>query len=346
MRSTEKNTDSLIPDCCNLGVIFRVLTTNNLMVLMGFSFRGDAGQLLLQNFLESAMLIESITLFSLVSLCVMRRLHKPFPISKELQRLICGLVPALISYLLLSYLVNTEWFVVSFPRLNVMSIVFFSFLMGLLFQQYFELRTMAYSPALGEAKLQALQARIRPHFLFNSLNTALSFIRTEPRRAESLLEDLSDLFRVLMRDTRDITSLQEEIHLCKQYLSIEKSRLGERLQVEWQIEKLSHEDLQKTEIPALLLQPLIENAVHYGVEPSLNCSQIIVEIKKNIDKIAILIINPYHAEYAEQHVHSGNQMALENIRQRLSLLYDIEAQISYGVVGANFEVKLNFPATR
>ncbi|MFZ6774351.1 sensor histidine kinase [Undibacterium sp. SXout7W] len=342
-RSTEKNTESLIPDCCNLGVIFRVLTASNLVVLLGFCFRGDIWQLLLQNFIESAMLIESITLTSLVMLCGVRRLHKPYPISAELQRLICGLIPGLISYALLSYLVSMEWFLLSFPRINLMFVVFFSFLMGLLFQQYFELRTMAYSPALGEAKLQALQARIRPHFLFNSLNTALSFVRTEPRRAETLLEDLSDLFRVLMRDTRNMTSLQEEIHLCKQYLAIEKSRLGERLQAEWFLDKLSLEDLQRIEIPALLLQPLVENAVHYGVEPAVGQSKIMIEIKKNMDKIAISIVNPYHAEV---HTHSGNQMALENIRQRLSLLYDIEAQISYGITGTKFEVKLYFPARR
>src|SRR5438445_557392 len=118
---------------------------------------------------------------------------------------------------------------------------------------YLRLVVKAYSPALAEARLQALQARIRPHFLFNSLNAVLSLIRTEPRRAETTLEDLADLFRVLMRDTRDMSTLQDEIHLCEQYLAIEKIRLGDRLQVAWHIANLSEQELQNGQIATLLL---------------------------------------------------------------------------------------------
>ncbi|NIO41417.1 MAG: sensor histidine kinase, partial [Burkholderiales bacterium] len=103
---------------------------------------------------------------------------------------------------------------------------------------YFDLRNRALSPALTEARLQALQARIRPHFLFNSLNAVLSLMRAEPRRAETVLEDLSELFRVLMADNRKLIPLQRELELCRQYLDIESLRLEDRLNVEWHIDDL------------------------------------------------------------------------------------------------------------
>ena len=168
----------------------------------------------------------------------------------------------------------------------------------------------------------------------------MSLIRTDPRRAETALEDLADLFRVLMRDTRDMTTLKEEIRLCEQYLAIEKIRLGDRLQVSWQIENLSEQELQDAKIAALLLQPLLENAVHYGVEPSVKPAMIMFAIRRTLDKIEITVSNPFHLDAS---VPQGNHMALENIRQRLALLYDIEAKLNYGVIGSSFEVSLYFP---
>jgi two-component system sensor histidine kinase AlgZ len=215
-------------------------------------------------------------------------------------------------------------------------------LFGIVLQQYFELRTRAFSPALAEARLQALQARIRPHFLFNSLNAVLSLIRTEPQRAETTLEDLADLFRVLIRDARDMTTLENEIHLCKQYLSIEKIRLGERLQVQWEMADIDNEVLHRAQIPALLLQPLLENAVHYGVEPTREPVLIRIYLNRSIDRIEIAVVNPYHGDA----VSAGNHMALNNIRERLRLLYDVEAQLTTTVARGYFEVRLRFPYVR
>ncbi len=286
------------------------------------------------------MLIELICLISLVTLCGFRSMVAKQTVPDWVQRAACGVVPALICSLLLGYFDGMEWFIFSFPHLQLGYTIFLCFVIGMCLQHYFELRGRAFSPALGEARLQALQARIRPHFLFNSLNAVLSLIRSEPRRAETALEDLADLFRVLMRDTRDMTTLKEELRLCEQYLAIEKIRLGDRLQVSWQIENLSEHELQEAKIAALLLQPLLENAVHYGVEPSLKPAMITVAIRRTLDKIEIVVSNPFHDG---ARLPEGNHMALENIRQRLVLLYDIEAQLSYGVIGTSFEVKLYFP---
>lgn len=330
----------LIPDCCNIGVVFRVLIIVNFSILLGLLARGQSWIMNFQEFIETSMLVEMICLSSLVSLCGLRATVERHTVPAWAQRVVCGLVPAMIGAVLITYLDSMEWFIFSFPHLQPGYAVLLCFVIGFSLQHYFELRSRAYSPALGEARLQALQARIRPHFLFNSLNAVLSLIRTEPRRAETVLEDLADLFRVLMRDTRDITTLQEEIRLCEQYLSIEKIRLGERLQVSWHTENLSSEELHEAKIAALLLQPLLENAVHYGVEPSAVPALIMVGIRRMLDKIEITISNPFHAN---ARLSQGNQMALENIRQRLALLYDIEAKLSYGVVGNSFEVKLYFP---
>jgi two-component system sensor histidine kinase AlgZ len=319
-----------------------VLVSVNIAVFLCLLSRGLAWQEALSEYVEAAMIVELICLLSLSLLCVLRQIaiHRPRPMSAWLQRLACGVVPALLCGVLIAYLSSFEWFSISYPHLHADTAMSLSFVMGLVMQHYFELRNRAFSPALVEARLQALQARIRPHFLFNSLNAVLSLIRHEPRRAETALEDLADLFRVLMRDARDIGSLHDEVRLCEQYLAIEKLRLGERLQVRWNYNNLDEAELHNVQMASLLLQPLLENAVHYGIEPSLTPATVHIDLQRNMDKIEIKIVNPYHGEMAAP---GGNQMALENIRGRLALLYDIEAQLSYRVIADEFEVKLYFP---
>src|SRR5258708_25983353 len=129
---------------------------------------------------------------------------------------------------------------------------------------YFDLRARALSPAIAEARIQALQARIRPHFLYNSINAVLSLIRSEPRRAERALEDLADLFRVLLADNRTLAPIANEVELARQYLALEELRLGERLEVTWRIARMPADTL----VPPLVLQPLVGDAVYHGIEPS------------------------------------------------------------------------------
>lgn len=333
--------DVLIPDCCNLGIVVRVLFIVNVLAVLALFSRGLSMQMVFKEFLESAMLIELICIISLVILCGFRQMLERQHAPNWMQRVVCGAIPAIVSFVTAYSLLEVDWFAFSFPNLQLQNILLISFAMGLALQYYFELRTKAFSPALGEARLQALQARIRPHFLFNSLNAVLSLIRTEPRRAETALEDLADLFRVLMRDTRNLTTLKKEITLCEQYLAIETIRLGERLQVTWNIKNLDNAALSSTKIAALLLQPLIENAVHYGIEPVKNGGLIVIDIERILEKIHIKVTNSFHLH---ARLPEGNHMALDNIKQRLKLLYDIEANLSTAIVGDMFEVRLLFPA--
>jgi two-component system, LytTR family, sensor histidine kinase AlgZ len=202
---------------------------------------------------------------------------------------------------------------------------------------YFRLRARALSPAITEARLQALQARIRPHFLFNSITAVLSLMRSEPRRAEVALEDLADLFRVLMRDNRELTPLADEVELCRQYLDIEQLRLGERLVIDWNVKSMPADAL----VPPLVLQPLIENAVYHGIEPSTTPAVLSINIFLSRDEVHALLRNPY-VENGERH-HGGNRMALDNIRERLALHFDAEASLESRISHGTYEVHIRMP---
>jgi two-component system sensor histidine kinase AlgZ len=201
---------------------------------------------------------------------------------------------------------------------------------------WFSLRAQAQAPALAEARLAALNARIRPHFLFNSLNAILGVMREDPRRAEAALEELAELFRVLMRDNRELVPLSEEIALARKYLDIEKLRLGERLQVSWEMGDCPPETLA----PPLLLQPLLENAVYHGIEPATVPGEIRVRISATRTGVQIKIDNPW-VEPTER--RPGNRMALDNLRERLMLFYDLEARLDSGVKDGRYCVCVDLP---
>jgi two-component system sensor histidine kinase AlgZ len=202
---------------------------------------------------------------------------------------------------------------------------------------YFHLRARALSPAITEARLQALQARIRPHFLFNSITAVLSLVRNEPHRAETALEDMAELFRVLMRDNRDLAPLADEVELCRQYLDLEKLRLGDRLEVDWNVKSMPGDAL----VPPLMLQPLLENAVYHGIEPSIERGTVSINIFLSRDEIHAILKNPYRTKGGGH--HSGNKMALANVRERLALHFDAEASLDSRVTREGYEVHIRVP---
>ena len=202
---------------------------------------------------------------------------------------------------------------------------------------YFRLRARALSPAIAEARLQALQARIRPHFLFNSINGVLSLVRSDPRRAEEALHDMADLFLVLMRDNRDLAPLADEVELSRQYLELEKLRLGSRLLVEWNVKSMPADAL----VPPLVLQPLLENAVYHGIEPSSAPGTVSVNIFLSKGEVHAVLRNPYRAAGGSH--HSGNKMALANVRERLALHFDAEASLESKVLDHAYEVHIRMP---
>lgn len=337
----------VIPDYSNAGIAFRVLLAVNatifpICVIQARDFVQGA-----LNFIDVAVLVELGCLSSIFFLYLIRRVLQYSGaitiMSAWMQRGICVLVPAVLTGLIIAHLQPYEWSR-SNGYLTAQEGVAIGVLFGIVLQHYFELRARAFSPALAEARLQALQARIHPHFLFNSLNAVLSLIRKEPRKAETAVEDLAELFRVSMRDAREMTTLNEEIRLCKQYLSLEAIRLGERLQVQWDTEDITDEELYTAKIATLMLQPLLENAVNYGVEPVQQPALIEVKVSCSLGSVEIVVTNPVPpAANTAMQLLGGNRMALGNIRERLMLLYDVEAELTSETVGEKFVVRLRFP---
>lgn len=194
----------------------------------------------------------------------------------------------------------------------------------------------ARSPALSEARLMALSARIRPHFLFNSLNGILGIIRSDPRRAEKALEELAELFRALMQDPRHLVPLSEEIALCRQYIELERLRLGDRVRVNWDIEQCPPDAL----MPPLMLQPLLENAVYHGIEPASEPGVIDIRLLHSGTTIVIVMSNPSDTTSARA---PGNQMALANIRERLQLFYGHAASLESEAGDGRYIVRIVLP---
>jgi two-component system, LytTR family, sensor histidine kinase AlgZ len=207
---------------------------------------------------------------------------------------------------------------------------------GMVIQHYLELRARAFSPAVAEARFQALQSRIRPHFFFNSLNAVLAVVREDPLRAERMLESVADLFRAVMGDVRKLVPFEQELGLCRQYVEIEQTRLGERLKIDWQIGAVH----PRAKVPQLLLQPVIENAVRYGAEKIEGECEIVVRIRQLGFNLEFFVSNPIAREPIQR---EGNQIGLTNIRGRLALIYDLEAKLDARVRRDRFELTMTIP---
>jgi two-component system sensor histidine kinase AlgZ len=204
--------------------------------------------------------------------------------------------------------------------------------------------------ARSEARIQALHARIRPHFLFNSLNTIASLTRSQPDVAEEATEDLADLFRSSLANANYEVRLKEEWELARRYLHIEELRLGPRLQVNWAIDTLPEDAL----IPQLTIQPLLENAIYHGLEHLPQGGMIMIEGaieagkeqnaqgSKNESCITIYITNPM-PEFSRENQRVGNKMAQENVRLRLAALYEDKGTLTVERKGNEYCTRIRFP---
>ena len=189
----------------------------------------------------------------------------------------------------------------------------------------------------AQARISALQALIRPHFLFNSMNTIASLTRTDPRQAEEAVEDLSDLLRASLSSTRDRTSLKEELEVSAIYQRIEKLRLGDRLNIRWDISDLP----MRARIPSLTIQPLIENAIYHGIELLPDGGDVVVSGKRDGKYLEIAVSNPVAPGKSRN--RDGNKMAMANIRQRFELAYGKRASVTLDDSNDQYTVTLRFP---
>jgi two-component system sensor histidine kinase AlgZ len=333
--STDQNGSSdALPDFRNLGVTVRILLLGNIGGFAAALIQSRDFTQFPQQLAEMAAVLEPVLLLSLLSL---------FVLWKWLSRLryAWGIAVVMLLEAAWTALVLNAGMVLGeeLTQFALLRAWMLCWLLTAFVIAYFFWRRRAFSPSLNDARLQALQARIRPHFLFNSINAVLSLIRSDSKRAEEALEDLAELFRALMRDNRQLTTLADELALCRRYLDLEQLRLGTRLQVEWDVATMPEDAL----VPLLLLQPLVENAIYHGIEPGPEPGKVQIRIARDKDQVRLLLSNPYHPEH--QH-RAGNRMALANIRERLALHFDVEASLATGVVGDRFEIRIALPYQR
>lgn len=190
-------------------------------------------------------------------------------------------------------------------------------------------------PAATTAQLAELQSRIRPHFLFNTLNTAIALVREEPAQAERVLEDLADLFRHALSDAGETSTVGEEIELARRYLEIEQLRFGSRLRVEWALD----ERVAGARLPPLILQPLVENAVIHGVEPSPEGAALRVSTQLRGAMVLIKVTNTVPAGQGE----AGHGIALKNVHDRLRLLHDLQGSFRTALAGDVYQARIEVP---
>jgi two-component system sensor histidine kinase AlgZ len=322
---------SRLPNLRNLGVILRILIIVNLALAMAaYVLSTDLADFLMQMAFISTLAQPILLASILVLYAADTTLNK----LKFAQGVVASMLLVLLCSLLVHRFFAAFLLVGDLPALS--RVLFGAFAISALCFYYFHLLQRAQSPAVMEARLQALQARIRPHFLFNSINAVLSLIRSQPKQAETALEDMADLFRVLMADNRELVPLAQEIGLCRQYLALEKLRLNERLNVQWQIDNMPPDAM----IPPLILQPLIENAVYHGIEPLADGGTISIQIYTKANEIHLLLKNPSNMQINH---HQGNKMALSNIKERLALHFDLEASLSCKQEHGEYVVHIRLP---
>ena len=189
----------------------------------------------------------------------------------------------------------------------------------------------------ASTRVDALQARIRPHFLFNSMNTIAALTRSNPAAAEAAVEDLADLFRASLSDSKEMVRIEQELEITRVYQRMEEHRLGNRLQVEWRVDELP----PSARIPSLTLQPLLENAISHGVEMLKEPGTIEIEGRSKGDMIYLSVRNLRPIEKYKS--SPGNQIALENIRERLTLKFGPRASLSRAVDQTHYQISIAFP---
>jgi len=323
--------DTLVFDACRVGVVLRAVLFVEAVVAVAAMFgAADALQWLTRLSLVTGAALPA-TLVWLIAACSLKKLLAR--LRPALQQLAGVLLGALAGV----YGCGVLWFMGLLDTAPWWASAFSGALLSAALVAALVLRAKGKTPAATTARLAELQARIRPHFLFNTLNSAIALVRAEPAKAERLLEDLSDLFRYALKEQAQSVTLADEIALAQRYLAIEQVRFGERIQVEWALD----EQADGAQLPPLLLQPLVENAVKHGVEPSASGARIRVSTQRRGDTVVIKVSNTVAPSAAAS--SPGHGLALDNVRERLSLLHDVQGRFQCGLRDGVFQVRIEVP---
>ena len=340
----DNNAPRWLPDFCSLPVLFAVMVVAELLVLVILIAPSDESRPLLPRLTTTSVFVQWLALLCAVCLCKLR---------PQLENLTpwLGMLAAYALMLLVTVLGSALVFAldhqlalgltlpVQFQSRFVWRSAALCALLGAALLRYFYVleQWRARVRAEAKARFEALQARIRPHFLFNSMNTIAGLIRTRPRDAERAVEDLSDLFRAALGNDAARSTLGEELELVRRYLDIEKLRLGERLHVDMVTEALPAE----LSLPPLLLQPLVENAIYHGVQQLAEGGTVAIRGRRSADFVEIQIRNPRPPLGARAAARHG--MALANTRSRIEYHFGTRATLDVDAGADYFACTLRLP---
>lgn len=314
-------------DVCHVGVVLRVVLGMQLILLLATLF-GASHWLgwLNQWALANAEALPAVLAW-LVAVCAARRwLGRQ---RRVLQWWVVTLLGALAgAYGHLQFAALGWWVgVTSWSPWAALAPTLTGAALGALVMGWLQQRQGMALPQQTQARLVELQARIQPHFLFNTINTAMALIQIDPDRAESVLEDLAELFRRALASPSTRSRLADEVDLAQRYLGIESLRFGDRLQLNWVLDPAADDAV----VPHLLLQPLVENAVKHGIEPSPEGGWVRVQTQRQGDRVHITISNSVPAAATQASTRRGHGIALRNVRQRVLLMHDVEARFEAGL---------------
>jgi len=326
----------VIPELCNTTALALLVIFSQLLVVI-LLFAG--GEISWVRFGLMSLFVQWVALVSAGCLCLLRK-----PIGNL--GLVLGSTLAFMVVMVVTTLVSAavEWIIDRGPdpllrylgQLAISGII-----TGLVFRYFYvQQRLRLQEQSELQSRIQALQSRIRPHFLFNSMNIIASLIASDPDTAETVVEDLSELFRASLNDAGNQVPISEELDLCERYIRIESLRLGDRLNLVWDVD----EGLPGTRIPLLTLQPLLENAIYHGIQPLPDGGTIELKVRYEDDYVLVRIVNPVPSPSLTSAGESqGNRMALQNIRSRLMVLYGNKASLDTQSEGETFITQLRFP---
>jgi two-component system, LytTR family, sensor histidine kinase AlgZ len=321
------------PDICQPGVMLRALAFVYLVLALGVGFVAadltNAGALFLSS---SAVALPALLLWLSTNCLAQGLVGSLTPFGQWLVATASGAVCAVIPWQMWTAALTAE---PSLPR--ALAVAGLGAVLAWAISYWLQQRARLRSPTATTARLVELQARIRPHFLFNTLNTAIALVRVDPARAEAVLEDLSELFRAALvdGDTQATATLEQEVALARRYLAIEQLRFGDRLQIRWDLDPSGNH----ARVPPLLLQPLVENAVRHGVEPAAAGGTIRVRTRVRRGQVEIAVVNTVPTEASTP----GHGIALMNVRERLRLMHDVTADFRAGRDGSLYRVRILVP---
>ena len=340
-QSSSQSNEFFLPDLCNTqAVLFLVLVAELLAIVLELAATG-LHDFSWQSFSLRSLYLQWVFLMNASLLCKLRPHLKDWPLARA----------AVTCYLLiLSVLAATsllgQWLLEIYGLgggvdvVALLSHVLIGAVLAGIALRYFYLTQQLRLNQRAElqSRIQALQSRIRPHFLFNSMNIIASLIAVDQEAAEEAVEDLAELFRASLAEMDTEVALADEIELCRRYARIEQLRLGDRLEMVWQLDAIP----LSLKIPSLSLQPLLENAIYHGIQQLPTGGTVTIRANYQDSELQLEVISPM-AEKTQNEEDGGNRLAQDNINRRLQALYGPKAGLFSRIENDQYCAMIRYP---